>query len=175
LSKLSNPQTQEHLLDIIRQWQQEATASNGPLGGQDDQHVPLQQASIESLIEERLKQAIKNAEELRKPAKRAPSKKGRKSKEEEGYGDLDDHSDQEEKEDVGSSKEEENDNASYRWESEQPPKENQASRQSQSSREDSATSVSSVEQESIEKRLQNVLAAKLTAEPEEVESDDEWW
>jgi hypothetical protein len=239
LSKLSNPHTQERLFDIIRQWRQEATASNGPLDGQVDRHVPLEQASIATLIEKRLKQAIQNAEEARKPAKRAPgglSKKGRKSNEEEGYGDLDDHSDekgnkdddsskeeekdkassrsesdrmpkenspsrqsqswressasseeeegyadlddhsdQKENKDADSSKEEENDNASYSSESEQLPKENPASRQSQSWRENSASSVSSVEQESVGKRLRSVLAAKITAEPEEVESDDEWW
>lgn len=193
LVKLSNPHTQERLLDTIRQWrQQEATALNGPLGlglvgggGQVDQQlVPLEQASIASLIEKRLKQAIQNAEESRKPAKRGPGgpcKKGRKFKEEEGYGNLDDHSDQEKNEDVDASKQEEeeedNDSASYRSESEQSPKGNPASRQSQSSsREDSSISVSSVEHESVGKRLRNVIAGKITAELEEAaESDDEWW
>ena len=312
LVQLSNPQTQQRLLDTIRQWrrqeeeEEEAITStttalknhHGPAlfgGGDgqvllDQQHVPLvvDQASIASLIEKRLTQAIQNAEESRKPVKRrAPSgggdglsKKGRKkSKEEETYGDLEDqkeeiedndndndddevdHSSREKEndnasyrspapdglskkgrkkskeeetygdledqkeeieddvdssreeendnasyrspapaglskkgrkkskeeegygdledqkeDDVDSSREEENDNASYRSESEQLlTEENPASRQSQSFRQDSDTSVSSVEQESVGKRLGNVLAAKISAKSEQVESDDEWW
>lgn len=144
-----------------------------------DQHVPLEQASITSLIEKRLKQAIQNTEQSRKPAKRAPgglSKKGRKCKEEEGYGELEDHSEQKLNEDADDSPlEEESDNASFRSESEQLLIENPASRQSQSFSEDSATSVSSVEQESVGKRLRNALAVKITAESEEAGSDDEWW